>query len=371
LPDADYYDILGLSRDADLAAIKKAYRRAALTHHPDKNRGDKAAEEQFKLAAEAYAVLSDPEQRALYDQFGHAGLRGRGTGTGAPGFDEQVFADFGDVLGDLFGMGGLFGGRRRGGRARSGRDLRYDLEIDLEQAARGLRSEIVVPRLETCSDCSGSGAPRGGIQTCAQCGGRGQVAFQQGFFTIARPCGVCAGTGRRIIKPCATCNGEGRVQVERRLELRLPAGVDEGTQLRLVGEGEAGPQGGGRGDLYVIVHVRPHPVFRREGRDLECDLPLSVSQAALGAELRAPTLDGDEPFSVPAGTQPGTRVRLRGKGLPGLDGSGRGDQYVVLVVRVPARLSERQRELFEELAEIDGDQAGGSSLFDRVKDIFG
>lgn len=367
MPDSEYYEILGVGRDADTSAIKKAYRQAALRHHPDKNPGDKEAEEKFKAAAEAYAVLSDPEKRRIYDQFGKRGLGGA---PGFQGFDQDIFADFSDVLGDLFGFGSVFGGSRRRRRGSAGRDLRYDLEIDFEEAVRGLETHIQVPRLESCGDCGGSGAEEGGIEVCPDCRGQGQVAFQQGFFTIARPCGSCGGNGRRIVHPCAACGGQGRVQQERTLKIRIPPGVDEGTRMRMSGEGEGGAGGGPPGDLYVVLHVREHPVFERRGRDIHSVAPLSFSQAALGTVLAVSTLDGDEEINVPAGTQSGTQFRLRGKGVPSLDGSSRGDHYVTAVLKTPLRLSDEQRELLEKLAQLEGEDAGEPGLFDRVKNIF-
>lgn len=368
MPDADFYDILGVSREADLSAIKKAYRQAAQRFHPDRNPGDREAEENFKRAAEAYAVLSDPQKRARYDRYGKAGLGGAG---GFGGFDSEVFADFSDILGDLFGLGGIFGGRGRRRRgARPGRDLRYDLEIDFEEAVRGTETKIRIPRLEPCESCKGSGAEEGGVETCAQCGGRGEVAFQQGFFTIARPCGQCGGAGRRITKPCPECHGEGRLRAERTIDVRIPAGVDEGMRLRLAGEGEAGSHAGARGDLYVVLHVREHEVFRRHDRDVLVELPLSFARVALGTEVVVPTLDGDYTLRVPAGTQSGTRFRLRGKGVPDVDGRGRGDQYVEVRVHTPTSVSKEQRRLLEQLAELDGEIPGERGLFDRVKDIF-
>ena len=259
MSDRDYYEILGVSRDADLAAVKKAYRQSALRDHPDKNPGDKEAEDRFKEAAEAYSVLSDPEKRRIYDQFGKRGLGGAG---GFHGFDQDIFADFSDILGDLFGLGSVFGGGRRRGGGGAGRDLRYDLEIEFEEAVRGLETRIQVPRLESCEDCGATGAAEGGSHVCEQCGGRGQVAFQQGFFTIARPCGLCGGTGRRITHPCPTCEGRGRLSREKTLRVRIPAGVDDGTRIRMTGEGEGGVQGGPPGDLYIVLHVREHEFFQ-------------------------------------------------------------------------------------------------------------
>jgi molecular chaperone DnaJ len=366
LSDREYYEILGVPRDADLSAIKKAYRQTALRDHPDKNPGDKQAEERFKEAAEAYAVLSDPEKRRLYDQFGKQGLGGR---AGFPGFDHDVFADFSDILGEFFGLGSIFGGGAQR-RAGAGRDLRYDLEIEFEEAIRGLETRIQVPRLESCADCGGSGAEEDGTEVCNQCRGRGQVAFQQGFFTIARPCNVCGGSGRRITRPCAGCEGRGRVQRERTLKIRIPAGVDDGTRIRMTGEGEGGPRGGRPGDLYVVLHVREHAVFQRQDRDLHCSHGISFAQAALGAEIQVPSIDGEQPLSIPPGTQSGTRFRLKGLGVPALNSAARGDQYVTVHVQTPRRLSDERRRLLEQLAELDGEETAEPGLFDRVKKIF-
>jgi len=364
--DSDYYDILGVARDADLGAIKKAYRQAAMRWHPDKNPGDTEAESRFKAAAEAYAVLSDPGKRASYDRFGKAGLGAR---PGFGGFDQDIFADFSDILGDLFGLGGM-GGRRRA-RGGAGADLRYDLEIDFVEAVKGLETQIRIPRQESCESCGGSGAKDGAVETCPECRGRGQVAYQQGFFTIARTCGRCGGTGRRIVTPCPTCQGRGRTQVETTINLRIPAGVDDGTQLRLSGEGEGARGRGRRGDLYVVLHVREHETFERDGLDLHCALPLSFSQAALGATVSVPTIDGEQTLDVPAGTQPGSTIRMAGKGVPEVAGRGRrGDQIVTVDVRVPRRLSSERRRLIEELARLE-DEDDDPGLFDRVKKIFG
>jgi molecular chaperone DnaJ len=367
VPDTDYYRTLGVDRAADISTIKKAYRRLALKYHPDKNPGDAKAEERFKEAAEAYAVLSDPDKRRRYDRFGKAGLGAQG---GFQGFDQEIFADFSDILGDLFGFGSIFGGARRRRRGRVGRDLRYDLEIEFEEAVRGLETRIKIPRLEPCGECDARGAAPEGMETCSHCNGQGQVAFQQGFFTIARTCGHCRGKGERIVKPCSACRGEGHVRAERDLQVRIPAGVDDGMQLRLAGEGEVGGGGARPGDLYVLIHVREHPVFRREGQDLHCGLEITFSQAALGAIRAVPTIDGEHTLTIPAGTQSGTRFRLKGKGVPALDGRGRGDHYVAVHVRTPEGLDAEQRELFERLSEIEGEPVPDRGLFDRVKDIF-
>jgi molecular chaperone DnaJ len=364
---SDYYQVLEVDRGADPAAIKKAYRRLALRYHPDKNPGDRDAEAKFKEAAEAYAVLSDPEKRRRYDQFGHAGIGGQG---GFSGFDPEVFSDFSDILGNLFGD--LFGGGRSRRTPRRGADLRYDLEISLEQAVAGEESRIRIPRLDPCADCDGRGAAgEDGIRPCGHCGGRGQVAFQRGFFTIAQNCPRCGGTGRVIAKPCPACGGRGRVRSERDLSIRIPPGVADGMQLRVAGEGEASDNGGRRGDLYVALHVKEHPVFQRDGDDLHCEAPVSLPQAVLGAKIRVPTIDGDATLDVPAGTQSGDTLRLRERGVPRLDGDGRGDQIVHLALRTPRRLSARQRQLYEDLAQLDGDAAPERGLIDRVRDIFG
>jgi len=366
----DYYEVLGVDRNADASVIKKAYRRLALKYHPDKNPGDNEAEEKFKEAAEAYAVLSDAGKRSTYDRFGHAGLRGQ---PGFSGFDPDVFSDFTDILGDLFGLGSIFGGGRHRAGRQAGQDLRYDLEIDFEEAVKGLETRIRVPRRETCPDCKGGGGEGAdGIRTCSRCGGRGQIAFQQGFFTIARPCNQCNGRGQVILKACKSCGGRGRVKQEKVLQLRIPPGVDDQTRLRLTREGEASAGGGPPGDLYVVLHVREHPFFKREGNTIHCEIPISFTQAALGTVLQVPTIDGQENLEVPAGTYSGSVFRLSGRGVPVLDGRGRGrgDQVVEVVLRTPTGLSAEQRILFEKLAELEGEETEDRGLFDRVKDIF-
>ena len=367
MPHTDFYDLLGVSREADLSVIKKAYRRLAMKYHPDKNPGDPGAGEKFKKAAEAYSVLSDPDKRRRYDTYGRAGLGGAG---GFQGFDQEIFADFSDVLGDLFGFGNVFGGGSRRRRGHAGRDLRYDLEIEFEEAIHGLETRIRIPRFEPCEECSGSGAAPGGVARCSHCSGQGQVAFQQGFFTIARTCGHCRGTGQRISKPCTGCRGEARTQVERDIQVRIPAGVDSGMQLRVSGEGEVGAAGGPAGDLYVQIQVKEHPEFTRDDRDIHSTIEISFSQAALGMVKKVPILDGEYSLRIAAGTQSGTRLRLKGKGVPSLDGRGRGDHYLAVQVRTPGTLDTQQRELFEQLAEVEGDPTADRGLFDRVKDIF-
>lgn len=368
MSDRDYYELLGVERDADLSTIKKAYRAAAIKFHPDKNPGDHAAEERFKEAAEAYAVLSDPEKRGLYDRYGKQGVGGAGS---AGGFNPDAFTDFSDILGDLFGFGSMFGGGRgRRSRGRRGDDLLFDLEIDFEQAVAGMETRVQVPRTENCPDCEGRGAAPGAITTCSECSGRGQVAFQQGFFTIARTCTRCRGTGKRITKVCDGCEGRGTIQNERTLTVRIPAGVDDGMRLRMTGEGEAGTGGGPPGDLYVVLQVRDHPVFTREGRDLHCELRLGFAQAALGAEVEVPTLDGRQTVPIPAGTQSGEQIRLRGKGVPSVRGGGRGDQIIHLQLVTPKQIDGEMRELLKRLAEIEGQQIGEGGLFEKVRKIF-
>jgi molecular chaperone DnaJ len=377
----DYYEVLGVSKEATDQQIKSAYRKLALQHHPDRNPGDNEAEERFKEAAEAYAVLADAEKRQLYDRFGHAGVSGAGAGAG--GFDPTVFADFSDIfagLGDVFGFGDILGARRRRGGPQRGADLRYDLEISFEESARGVEETIQIPREESCETCSGSGASPGtSAETCSQCRGTGQLRYQQGFLTVARPCSNCRGTGKTIAKPCAACRGAGRIGKERKITVKIPAGIATGQRLRLYGEGEHGSAGGPPGDLYVVVHVQEHSFFHREDDDLYCELPMSFPTLALGGTVKVPTLDGREELHVPAGTQPGTRFKVRGKGMPNVSGRGHGDLFVVARVAVPKKLNKEQRQLLEELArtlpsEKDLASEGDSTdkpFFERVKDIFG
>jgi molecular chaperone DnaJ len=376
----DYYEILGLDRQATDQQIKSAYRKMALKYHPDRNPGDHKAEEAFKEAAEAYSVLADREKRGLYDRFGHAGVAGAGAGAG--GFDPTIFADFSDIfsgLGDAFGFGDIFGQRRRRGGPQRGADLRYDLEISFEESAAGAETTIQIPREETCDTCQGSGAAAGtSPETCGQCRGTGQLRYQQGFLTVARPCGTCRGTGKTIAKPCQTCRGAGRVGRERKLTVKIPPGIATGQRMRLYGEGEHGSAGGPPGDLYVVVHVQEHSFFHREEDDLFCEMPISFPTLALGGAIHVPTLDGREPLQVPSGTQPGARFKLRGKGMPHVNGRGHGDLYVIARVAVPKKLSKEQKQLLEELSrtlpqeKLDDDADGGEKpFFERVKDIFG
>jgi len=360
----DYYEILGVPRDASNSELKKSYRKLAVQHHPDRNPGNKKAEESFKEAAEAYSVLSDANQRAKYDRFGHSAVGGGG------GVNPDAFSDFGDILGDMFGFGDIFGGRqKRGDRPSRGQDLRYDLELDFEEAVFGLNT----PRQDTCSECSGSGAAAGSGQvTCSQCGGNGQTRYQQGFFTISRTCATCQGTGKIIKNSCNSCKGIGRVPKEKTLELSIPAGIDHGQQLRVTGEGEAGTRGGPRGDLYVVLSVKEHPFFQRRDQHIYCEIPLSFSQAALGAEVSVPALSGKEKIRIPEGTQTGTTFRLRNHGVPSIGGGKQGDQFIKVNVVTPAHLTDDQKNLLKNLAEISGDEIHErGTLFEKVKEMFG
>lgn len=350
----DYYEILGISKKADIKEIKKAYRKLALKYHPDRNPGSKEAEEKFKEAAEAYSVLSDPEKRRRYDQFGHEGV-----GAGAfTGFDPDIFADFSDILGDFFGFESFFGrSSRRRSAAQRGNDLRYNLEIAFEEAVRGAEKRINIPITKTCPSCDGSGANSpSDIANCRYCGGSGQVRYSQGFFSIGRTCSRCGGSGKTITTPCNTCHGQGRVQQEKELKIKIPAGVDSGSRLRLQGEGEGGLRGGPPGDLYVFIYVREHAFFTREGIDLICEIPLTFSQAALGTEMAVPTMNGKKKVKIPAGTQSGSMIRLRGLGVNNLNGYGQGDQYIKVKVITPKKLSRNKRHLFEELAKQEDDE---------------
>ncbi len=368
----DYYEILGVDRAVDEQALKGAYRKMALKYHPDRNPGDHAAEEKFKEAAEAYGVLSDPQKRAAYDRYGHQGVNNLG---GAQGFDPNQFADFSDILNNFFNLGDLFGGGS-GGRSRGpgrGDDLRYDLAIEFEQAVKGSSFDITVPRRETCSRCSGKGAePKDGITQCPTCRGRGEVHRQHGFLSIRTACGTCGGRGQLIRRPCVQCKGEGYLKSERKLNVKVPPGVDNGIRLKLNGEGEPGPSGGRPGDLYVILQVKEHPVFRRHEIDLHCVIPVNFAQAALGVEVELLTLDGLETVKIPEGTQSGDVVKLRGKGVPALNGYGHGDIVVHVEVRTPKRLTRDQRKLFEQLREAlpVENTPEEKGVLDRFKDFF-
>ncbi len=369
---ADYYQLLGVSQSAGAEEIKKAYRKAALKYHPDRNPGDNVAEGKFKELSEAYQVLSDGEKRAQYDRYGHAAFeQGRGSGGGGSDFSGNFEDIFGDIFGDFFGGGGGRGGR---GRARRGEDLSYNLEISFEEAAFGTEKTISVPRMSVCEPCQGSGAKAGTRpQTCGTCRGTGQVRFQQGFFTIARTCHQCGGQGSTVTDPCPTCRGAGSVRKTSTLQVKVPAGVDMGSRLKLRGEGEHSPMGGSPGDLYVMIQVREHPLFQRTQNEVVCEVPISFPQAALGSDIEVPTLEGKLKMKIPAGTQSGNVFRLRGKGIADLRGGGRGDQLVRVTVETPRKLSGKQRELLEQFAELDGADVHPLSrgFFDKVKELFG
>jgi molecular chaperone DnaJ len=367
----DYYEVLGVSRTATDIEIKSAYRKLAMQFHPDRNPNNPDAEEKFKECSEAYAVLADQDKRARYDRFGHAGV---GTAAGAAGFDPTIFQDFSDIFGDFFGFGDLFGGGgRRRSRAQRGADLREDLTLEFEEAAFGTETQVTVRRHEACEDCHGTGAAPGKAPVaCRTCGGRGQVRYQQGFFSIARTCSTCQGTGQVITDPCPKCKGEGRILRQRTVEAKVPAGVEDGTRIRYAGLGEAGYFGGPPGDLYIVLHVKEHAFFEREGNDLRCVIPISYSQAALGTEIKVPTLDGDHTLKIPDGTQSGTTFRIKNKGVPVLNGHGKGDLFVEVRVQTPTKLNKRQRELLQEL---DGttrleNRPQRRTLLGKVKDIF-
>jgi molecular chaperone DnaJ len=374
----DYYEILSVKREATIEEIKASYRQAALKWHPDRNPQNKEeAEVKFRECTEAYSVLSDPQKRQVYDTYGHAGLSGAGVGSG--GFDSTVFQDFHDIFGDFFGFEELFsGGGRRGGRGRAqrGADLRYDMTLAFEEAAAGVTTKVKLPKQELCAACNGTGAKKGtGATTCTTCGGRGQMAYQQGFFTITRTCPACQGAGQIIRERCLECRGHGRIEKEKTIELRIPPGVDSGTRLRVTGEGEAGPNGGPAGDLYVVLDVKEHQFFERRGADLYCTIPLSVVQAALGTELQVPGLGGEEKLKIPEGTQSDAVFRVKGKGLPDPRGGGKGDLYYHVRVITPTKLTREQRKLLEQLGaslKVENKPADrNSSIFEKVKDIFG
>lgn len=366
----DYYEVLGVAKTASEEEIKKAFKKLAMKHHPDRNQGDKAAEEKFKEAREAYDILSDAGKRSAYDQYGHAGVDPSMGGAGGAGYRD--FADaFSDIFGDIFG-----GGRSGRSQVYRGADLRYNLEISLEEAARGTETKIRVPVLAECEHCHGSGA-RPGTEpvTCPTCGGHGQVRMQQGFFSVQQTCPRCHGNGRVVSDPCNHCHGKGRVKRHKTLSVRIPAGVDAGDRIRLSGEGEAGINGGPPGDLYVQIALKPHAVFQRNQDDLHCELPISFATAALGGEIEIPTLDGHATLRIPAETQSGKVFRLRGKGIKGIRSSYPGDLYCHVTVETPVKLTEHQRKLLKDLDESfrkggDKHSPNAKSWTDRVKDLF-
>ncbi|HEV7699902.1 MAG TPA: molecular chaperone DnaJ [Pyrinomonadaceae bacterium] len=362
----DYYEILRVTRDATDVEIKRAYRSLAVQHHPDKNPGDAASEEKFKEAAEAYAVLSDSEKRGSYDRFGHQGV-----GAGASGY-EGGFSNIDDIF-DIFGFGDMFGGGRGGRRTtvQRGADLRYDLEITLEDAATGKDEKLRIPRLEKCGECSGSGAEKGTqAETCITCAGSGQTRYQQGFFSVMRTCGNCQGRGQIVKTPCHKCHGNGRVENEKTIEIKIPAGVETGSRLRVTGEGEDGVGGGPTGDLYIVLHVAEHENFERQGANLYSAVPITFAQAALGADISVKTLDCEEELNVPPGTQTGTVFRVKGKGMPNLGGRGHGDLFVAVTLVTPKTLTKEQRQLLEQLAEVEDADFSDESFIDKVRNIF-
>jgi molecular chaperone DnaJ len=376
--DRDYYETLGVARDADAATIKSAFRKLAMKLHPDQNPGCKVSEEKFKELGEAYAVLSDPEKRAAYDRYGKAAFQGGGPGAGG-GFHGAGAADFSDLFNEIFGGGfeEMFtrgGGRSpRNGPAR-GADLRYDVEITLEQAFRGNEREIVVPRAQACEPCRGSGSEGNApLETCTTCQGAGQVRAQQGMFRMVRTCPACHGRGQSIKTPCRSCGGRGQVQKERTLSVKIPAGVEDGTRIRLSGEGDSGARGGPAGDLYLFLSVKPHALFERDGPDLYCRAPAPMVKAALGGEMEIPTIDGDRAkITIPPGAQTGRRFRVKGKGMTHLRGKDRGDLHVELLVETPVNLTTKQKKLLEEFSKDCGDECHPQSqgFFDNMKSFF-
>ncbi|WP_417456360.1 molecular chaperone DnaJ [Kordiimonas sp.] len=373
----DYYELLGVGKDADEAALKKAFRKQAMQYHPDKNPGDAEAEKKFKEIGEAYDVLKDPEKRAAYDRYGHAAFE-HGMGGGGRGGHGGAGFDFSDVFEEFFGdfMGGGGGRRRRGGGAAAGRgnDLRFNMEINLEDAYRGKTDQIRVPTSVPCEPCGGSGAEPGSKpEVCDTCGGAGKVRASQGFFMVERTCPKCHGNGSVITNPCRTCSGAGRVRKEKTLQVKIPQGVEEGTRIRLAGEGEAGSRGAPPGDLYIFLSIRPHPLFKRDGDMLYCQVPIPMSTATLGGDIEVPTIEGKRArIKVPDGTQSGRQFRLRGKGMPELNGGFTGDMIIETVVETPTNLSKRQRELMEEFAAEGGDSVSPRSegFFSKVKDLW-
>ena len=373
----DYYEVLGVNRSAEADEIKKVYRKLALKFHPDKNPGDKTAEEKFKELGEAYEVLNDPQKRAAYDQFGHAAFDPRARASRAGGFSGG-FHDPIEIFREVFGgssgiFESVFGGSQDPSQPQRGDDLRYDLEITLEEAALGCEKEISISKPARCDACNGSGMEHGSkMRTCATCGGRGQVITSRGIFSIAQTCPHCRGAGRILDKPCKTCHGEGRREHGSKIKLRIPPGVDAGSRLRSSGNGEAGFRGGSPGDLYVVLHIKAHEIFQRDGDDLLCEVPVSFAQAALGSEIEVPTLDGRATIKIPAGTQPGTTFRIKGKGVKNLQGYGHGDLHVRIQVEVPARLTPAQKEKLQEFAALcDGNEMPMSqSFFEKAKKFF-
>jgi len=369
----DYYEILSVAREAGDQEIKGAYRELAKRYHPDRNPDDPGAEEKFKEASEAYSVLSDAQKRAAYDRFGHAGVQGVG---GPAGYNPEAFADFGDILGDFFGFGDLFGnagGGRKRTRAQRGEDVRYDLELSFEDAVFGMSADIQVPRMERCERCKGAGSePGSGPSNCPTCHGRGEILYQQNFLSIRRTCSTCNGSGQIIRNPCSECHGHGYRQVQRKLKVNIPAGVDDGNRLRLAGEGQPGANGGPSGDLYVFLKVKEHPFFERHENDLHCTIPLNIAQASLGCEIEVPTLGQPHKLKIPEGTQNAAQFKLRHQGVAILNSGARGDLYVHVSVKMPTRLTREQRKFLEQLRDtlpVDN-HPSEKGLFDKVKNYF-
>lgn len=365
----DYYEVLGVDRGTGEQELKAAYRKLAMQFHPDRNPGDHTAEEKFKEAAEAYSILSDPQKRAAYDAYGHQGLAGMGGG----GFDPSSM-DLGDILSQVFGFGDAFG-QQRGGRSRAskGDDLRYDLTLSFEEAAFGKVVELQIPRLEACTRCQGKGAePGSGSITCPACHGRGEQIFSQGFLSVRRTCSSCGGAGQIVKQVCRECRGEGYRQVNKKLRVTVPAGIGDGNRLRVPGEGQPGANGGPAGDLYIFFTVKEHQIFERHGNDLHCTVPINVAQATLGDQITVPTLDGTQELHIPEGTQSGTELRIKGKGVSEVQGRGVGDLVVHIDVRIPAKLTRDQRKLFEQLSESlpVNNEPHEKGLFEKVKDLF-
>lgn len=369
----DYYEILGVAKGADDAALKAAFRKLAMVHHPDKNPGNAEAERKFKELNEAYQILSDPQKRGAYDRFGHQAFEGGGPGGGAGGFGPEFASSMSDIFEDIFGD--VFGGGRRGQTRERGADLRYNLEITLEEAFKGKAASITLPAAILCEVCSGTGAKAGSKpKKCATCGGMGRVRATQGFFSIERTCPTCNGRGEVIEDPCRACGGAGRVTRERTLSVNIPAGVEDGTRIRLANEGEAGPRGAASGDLYIFLSVRPHGFYSRDGADLFCRVPISMVAAAIGTEITVPTLDGLETrVKIPEGTQSGKQFRVRAKGMPVLRGRERGDLYVQAIVETPQNLTKRQRDLLQEFESASSHETNPEStgFFARMKEFFG
>lgn len=373
----DYYEVLGVDKNASDADIKKAYRKLAKQYHPDVNQGDTSAEAKFKEANEAYEVLGDSQKRAKYDQFGHAGTEGNGFGGFEGGFGDFDFGGIGDIFETFFGGGGGRSSRTRNG-PQKGADLKYSMEISFEEAAFGAEKEVTINRMENCSTCNGSGSKPGTSPTsCKHCNGTGQIQYKQntpfGQFVNMKTCDVCHGEGKIITDPCTQCSGKGKIRKSAKIKIKVPAGIDDGQAISLRGEGEPGTKGGPSGDLYISIRVRPHQIFQRQGNDVYCDIPITFVQAALGSELEVPTIDGKVKYSMPEGTQTGSVFRLRNRGIPYIRGGGRGDQFVKVIVEVPKKLNDKQKEMLREFADVSGDDTHEQrkGFFDKMKDAFG